>query len=209
MDLDRELTRESTRGHRAVVAGLVRADERVYCGWSASGEEPDGSALFEIGSITKAFTGVLMAEMVLRGRLRWRTHSRATCLGCDRHGDTGSRRCWNWPRTAVVCRTQRVLAPLGMSATAVTVPPERWDRADGRTFASWPPASADPGLHAGCRSACAGSSSLAATAPRWSGTTGGPGVFGPLLASHLASRPPGCHAGSVASSSSRAQARRS
>ena len=69
VDLDRELTREGTRGHRAVVAGLVRADERFCCGWSASGEEPDGSALFEIGSITKALTGVLLAEMVLRGEV--------------------------------------------------------------------------------------------------------------------------------------------
>lgn len=41
----------------------------MCCGWSASGEEPDESALFEIGSITKAFTGVLLAEMVLRGEV--------------------------------------------------------------------------------------------------------------------------------------------
>lgn len=70
LDLDRELARVGARGHRAVVAGLVRAGERVCRGWSAaSGKEPDGSALFEIGSITKAFTGVLLAEMVLRGEV--------------------------------------------------------------------------------------------------------------------------------------------
>jgi len=205
VDLDRELTRVGTRGHRAVVAGLVRAGERVCCGWSASGEEPDESALFEIGSITKAFTGVLLAEMVLRGevaladplsrhlpglRPAWRyreptllelaTHRSglpntpgemnrgefAYALGVTRQDPWAAVTAADYrrllsreaPRRAPGGRvgyssmavgllgdalaavagmsyeqllTERVLAPLGMSATAVTVPPERRDRLMG------------------------------------------------------------------------------
>ena len=67
--VDRELARLGARGHRAVVAGLIREDERLCHGRSASGEAPDWSALFEIGSITKAFTGVLLADMVLRAEV--------------------------------------------------------------------------------------------------------------------------------------------
>lgn len=57
------------KGHRAVVAGAIRGRERAVGGWSADGPAPDGSTLFEIGSITKAFTGVLLADMVLRGEV--------------------------------------------------------------------------------------------------------------------------------------------
>ncbi len=72
-DLDRELERElaalGRRGHRAVVAGIVR-DGRCRCrGWAADGPAPDGGTLFEIGSITKVFTGVLLADMHLRGEV--------------------------------------------------------------------------------------------------------------------------------------------
>jgi len=35
-----------------------------------SGERPDGDTLYEIGSITKAFTGILLADMINRGLLR-------------------------------------------------------------------------------------------------------------------------------------------
>lgn len=117
--------------------------------------------------------------------------------------------------------TERVLAPLRMGATAVTVPPERVDQLMVGHSRPWPPVSAAPRLHAGkraacgpaattwspssppasssptalwvppsawlsnprrasarsCRWACAGSSSLAATASAWSGTTAGPGLF--------------------------------
>ena len=68
-ELERRLETLGSRGHRALVAGIIRGEERVCCGWSAFGEEPDELSLFEIGSITKAFTGVLLADMVLRGEV--------------------------------------------------------------------------------------------------------------------------------------------
>jgi CubicO group peptidase (beta-lactamase class C family) len=72
-DLDRELQTElealGGRGHRAVVAGVIRNGEHRRRGWAADGPAPDGSTLFEIGSITKVFTGVLLADMHLRGEV--------------------------------------------------------------------------------------------------------------------------------------------
>jgi len=67
--LDRQLEEFGARGHRALVAGVIRGGERVCRGWSAGGDEPDHLSLFEIGSITKAFTGVLLADMTLRGEV--------------------------------------------------------------------------------------------------------------------------------------------
>lgn len=67
--LDRQLEEFGARGHRALVAGVIRGGERVCRGWSAVGDEPDHLSLFEIGSITKAFTGVLLADMTLRGEV--------------------------------------------------------------------------------------------------------------------------------------------
>jgi CubicO group peptidase (beta-lactamase class C family) len=68
-ELEHRLQALGARGHRAVVAGVTCGDERVCCGWSADGHRPDEHSLFEIGSITKAFTGVLLADMVSRGEV--------------------------------------------------------------------------------------------------------------------------------------------
>ena len=72
-DLDRELEGELAAmgrgGHRAVVAGVIRNGERRCRGWAANGPAPDGDTLFEIGSVTKVLTGVLLADMHLRGEI--------------------------------------------------------------------------------------------------------------------------------------------
>lgn len=67
--LDEQLARLGRRGHRSLVAGTLRGPGRTVSGWAADGEPPDGDTLFEIGSITKAFTGVLLADMHLRGEV--------------------------------------------------------------------------------------------------------------------------------------------
>ena len=68
-DLSGELERLAARGHRALAAGLIQGGERIYRGSASAGEPPDELSLFEIGSITKAFTGVLLADMVLSGEV--------------------------------------------------------------------------------------------------------------------------------------------
>lgn len=67
--IDRELERLGRRGHRALVAGMISGAERSCRGWSAAGKPPDELSLFEIGSITKALTGVLLADMTLHGEV--------------------------------------------------------------------------------------------------------------------------------------------
>lgn len=69
MDLDRMLQARGAKGHRALIAGVIGDGEQFHRGWSRDGHSPNANALFEIGSITKAFTGVLLADMVLRGEV--------------------------------------------------------------------------------------------------------------------------------------------
>ena len=56
-----------------IVVGAIDADGRLVVGHGRpsrdSDEAPDGDTAFEIGSITKVFTSVLMAEMAGRGEL--------------------------------------------------------------------------------------------------------------------------------------------
>jgi CubicO group peptidase (beta-lactamase class C family) len=58
---------------QSLTVGLIKPDgSRSVYGYGrtsagAGGREPDGKTVYEIGSVTKAFTGVLLAEMVKRG----------------------------------------------------------------------------------------------------------------------------------------------
>jgi CubicO group peptidase (beta-lactamase class C family) len=64
-DVEQCLRGLGRRGHRAVAAAVVRGDERIYGCWCPRREPIDQTSLLEIGSVTKAFTGVLLADMVL------------------------------------------------------------------------------------------------------------------------------------------------
>jgi CubicO group peptidase (beta-lactamase class C family) len=63
------LERAGRRGHHSLAAALTTAGATQCEGWSAAGPPPDADTVFEIGSITKAFTGVLLADMHLRGEV--------------------------------------------------------------------------------------------------------------------------------------------
>jgi len=68
-ELSSRVAAAGRRGHHALVAGVVRGAERDVRGWARGGAAPGGGDLFEIGSVTKALTGVLLAEMVVRGEV--------------------------------------------------------------------------------------------------------------------------------------------
>ncbi len=67
VDLERLVNGTAGRGRSSLIAGVSIGGERAYFGFGPARALPDPSTLFEIGSITKVFTGTLLAEMHLRG----------------------------------------------------------------------------------------------------------------------------------------------
>lgn len=58
-------------GFRSLVIGLVDGDRSAVFGFSAKGTPlPDGGSVYEIGSVTKTFTGLLLAQQVHAGKLK-------------------------------------------------------------------------------------------------------------------------------------------
>src|SRR5262249_3842986 len=70
-----------------LVAGVIQGgDCRIVAhgaaGTAAAPVTPDGDTVFEIGSVTKVFTGLLLAEMASRGEVAFDTPVSALLPGC-------------------------------------------------------------------------------------------------------------------------------
>lgn len=71
-EIEELVARAARRGHDALVVGVLTDGEATFRGRGRGrdGRPADEATLFEIGSITKPFTGVLLADMFLRGEVR-------------------------------------------------------------------------------------------------------------------------------------------
>jgi len=60
-------------GHVGLVVGVIAGDEEILLGYGAcqvgGSQPPDADTVFEIGSISKAFTGILLAQRIESGEL--------------------------------------------------------------------------------------------------------------------------------------------
>jgi D-alanyl-D-alanine-carboxypeptidase/D-alanyl-D-alanine-endopeptidase len=68
-EIEQLVGQAASRGHDALVVGVLAEGEPTFRAWRRGGPA-DERALFEIGSVTKPFTGVLLADLSLRGEVR-------------------------------------------------------------------------------------------------------------------------------------------
>lgn len=63
----------SAKGFRGLVVGLIGPDGRATFGYGTTkgkrGKRPDGATVFDIGSLTKTVTGILLAQAVMEGKI--------------------------------------------------------------------------------------------------------------------------------------------
>ena len=104
-ELDSRLEALGAKGHHELVAGAIRGEQHLFSAWSAADEPPADSSLFEIGSITKTLTGILLADMSLRGEVGLDDPLSGIWISRGRPDATVSRRCSSWPPTAAGCPT--------------------------------------------------------------------------------------------------------
>src|SRR5688572_20053495 len=59
--------------HPAIVVGIIDGDVIEYYSYGVKSlrgnERADEHSIFEIGSITKTFTGIILADMVIKGKM--------------------------------------------------------------------------------------------------------------------------------------------
>lgn len=73
----RDLATAALGKHAGIVVGILRGGDQWVagygsfdtCNFDAAQQPPDEDAIFEIGSVTKVFTTLVLAEMVLRGEV--------------------------------------------------------------------------------------------------------------------------------------------
>ena len=68
----RDLATAGLGKHAGIVVGILRGGDQWVAGYGsfdAGQQPPDEDAIFEIGSVTKVFTTLVLAEMVLRGEV--------------------------------------------------------------------------------------------------------------------------------------------
>jgi serine-type D-Ala-D-Ala carboxypeptidase/endopeptidase len=66
----RDLATAGLGKHAGIVVGILRSGDQWVAGYGsfdAGQQPPDEDAIFDIGSVTKVFTTLVLAEMVLRG----------------------------------------------------------------------------------------------------------------------------------------------
>lgn len=68
-EVRKRLAQLGDRGYASVVVGAIGGDESFVDACSPDGRGTDAASIFEIGSVTKALTGVLLADMSLQGEV--------------------------------------------------------------------------------------------------------------------------------------------